>query len=98
MAQETIGIVEDEADISEVLIYNLEREGFKVWGAADGRCGLKLIQDKQPDLVLLDLMLPGMDGLGICRQLKKAEATASIPIIMVTAKGDGNDIVTGRFG
>jgi len=95
VAVEKIVIVEDETDIREVLIYNFEREGFTVWGAADGRYGLKLIQDKNPDLVLLDLMLPGLDGLEICRELKSDKATAVIPIIMVTAKGDESDIVAG---
>ena len=95
MTAEKIVIVEDETDIREVLIYNFEREGFVVWGAADGRYGLKLIQDKKPDLVLLDLMLPGLDGLEVCRQLKSDEATAAISIIMVTAKGEESDIVAG---
>jgi len=95
MSKTTIVIVEDETDIREVLIYNLEREGFSVWGAADGSYGLKLIQDKVPDLVLLDLMLPGLDGLSICRQLKAVKTTVGIPIVMVTAKGEECDIVTG---
>jgi two-component system phosphate regulon response regulator PhoB len=95
MASEKIVIVEDETDIREVLIYNFEREGFTVWGAADGWYGLKLIHDKNPDLVLLDLMLPSYDGLEICRDLKSDKATAAIPIIMVTAKGEESDIVAG---
>jgi two-component system phosphate regulon response regulator PhoB len=95
MASKKIVIVEDEIDIREVLIYNFEREGFIVWGAADGRYGLKLIQDKCPDLVLLDLMLPGLDGLEICRELKNDQITAVVPIIMVTAKGEESDIVAG---
>ena len=90
-----IVIVEDETDIREVLIYNLEREGFSIWGAADGNLGLKIIQDKIPDLVLLDLMLPGLDGLQICQELKRDKLTADISIIMVTAKGEEDDIVTG---
>jgi len=95
MSRTTIVIVEDETDIREVLTYNLEREGFSVWGAADGGSGLKLIQDKVPDLVLLDLMLPGLDGLSICRQLKAVKTTAAIPIIMVTANGEECDIEAG---
>ncbi len=95
MTAKKIVIVEDETDIREVLIYNFEREGFTVWGAGDGRYGLKLIQDKNPDLVLLDLMLPGLDGLEICRELKNDKTTAAIPIIMVTAKGEEGDIVAG---
>ena len=95
MTAKKMVIVEDETDIREVLTYNFEREGFTVWGAADGRYGLKLIQDKSPDLVLLDLMLPGLDGLEICRELKNDKTTVAIPIIMVTAKGEESDIVTG---
>ncbi len=95
MLSAKIVIVEDENDIREVLTYNLEREGFRVWGAADGVLGLKLIQDKVPDLILLDLMLPGLDGLQICQKLKGDKLTAAIPIIMVTAKGEEHDIVTG---
>ena len=95
MEEKKIVIVEDETDIREVLIYNFKREGFVVWGAADGRYGLQLIQDKNPDLVLLDLMLPGLDGLEICKELKSSSATAAMPIIMVTAKGEESDIVAG---
>jgi two-component system phosphate regulon response regulator PhoB len=95
MASEKIVVVEDETDIREVLVYNFEREGFVVWGVADGRYALKLIQNKKPDLVLLDLMLPGLDGLSICKELKNDNITAAIPIIMVTAKGEESDIVAG---
>jgi len=88
-----IVVVEDEPDILEVLSYNLKREGFKVKSALDGSRGLELIQQQLPDLVLLDLMLPGMDGLQICQQLKQQASTQNIPIIIVTAKGEESDVV-----
>ncbi|MBL4679491.1 MAG: response regulator [Pseudomonadales bacterium] len=95
MPNNTIVIVEDEPDIQDILRYNLERESFEVSSSFDGAIGLKLIQQKQPDLVLLDLMLPGIDGLEICRALKNDVRTSSIPIIMLTAKGEESDIVLG---
>lgn len=95
MSNNTIVIVEDEPDIYDILRYNLERERFEVCGSPDGVLGLKLIQQKLPNLVLLDLMLPGMDGLEICRSLKSDVRTSSIPIIMLTAKGEESDIVLG---
>ena len=95
MHQNQIVIVEDEPDILDVLSYNLKREGFVVASSQDGAEGLELIQQTRPDLVLLDLMLPGMDGLEICRQLKKLEPTQNIPVIMVTAKGEESDVVLG---
>lgn len=95
MSKETIVVVEDEVDIREVLIYNLEREGYKVFGEPDGKRGLEIIREKAPDLVLLDLMLPGLDGLQICRSLKADSETSSIPIVMVTARGEESDIVLG---
>ena len=95
MSSKKLVIIEDEPDILEVLIYNLEREGFDVTGSLDGAKGLKLIQQQIPDLVLLDLMLPGMDGLEICRHLKNNNHTQQIPIIMVTAKGEESDVVLG---
>ena len=88
-------MIEDEADILEVIEYNLSKEGFDVNSALDGEKGLVLVQKEIPDLVLLDLMLPGMDGIEICRQLKADSATRSISIIMVTAKGEESDIVLG---
>lgn len=79
----------------DVLSYNLKREGYGVATAQDGAKGLELIQSKKPDLVLLDLMLPGMDGLDICRHLKNNDCTKAIPVIMLTAKGEESDIVLG---
>lgn len=95
MTQKRIVIVEDEPDILDVLSYNLRREGFVVESSMDGAQGLALIQSLVPDLILLDLMLPTMDGLEICRQLKLDQSTHDIPTIMVTAKGEESDIVLG---
>lgn len=95
ISQKKIVIVEDEPDILEVLRYNLEREGFQVISCLDGVAGLASIERYLPDLVFLDLMLPGLDGLEICRRLKNNKHTAHIPVIMVTAKGEESDIVIG---
>ena len=88
-------IVDDEPDILELLRYNLMREGFHVGAACSGEEALKLIGAQIPDLVLLDLMLPGMDGLHVCRLLRGDVATKNLPIVMITAKGDEADIVAG---
>ena len=95
MKKTKIVVVEDEADILEVIDYNLSKEGFDVSSSSDGLDGLALVQKEIPDLVLLDLMLPGMDGIEICRTLKTDPATRSISIIMVNAKGEESDIVLG---
>jgi two-component system phosphate regulon response regulator PhoB len=96
MAKKHILIVEDEPDIIEILKFNLTREGFSVSAVENGEDALKFIKhNKVPDLIVLDLMLPGIDGLEICRSLKSSAATATIPIIMVTAKDDESDIVAG---
>lgn len=95
MKKTKIAVIEDEVDIFEVINYNLSKEGFDVCSALDGEEGLALIKKEVPDLVLLDLMLPGLDGIEICRKLKTDYSTRSIPIIMVTAKGEESDIVLG---
>jgi two-component system alkaline phosphatase synthesis response regulator PhoP len=95
MSKETILIVEDEADLAEVVAYNLEREGYTILRAASGEDGLKLAVNKQPALILLDLMLPGMGGLDVCRLLKSDEKTRRIPVIMMTARSEDVDVVTG---
>ena len=95
MSKKKIVIVEDEPDILEVLSYNLKREGFDVSHALDGIKGLALVEKVEPDLVILDLMLPGLDGLEICRRIKSVEKLKHIPVIMVTAKGEESDIVIG---
>ena len=95
MALKKIAVIEDEADILEVIEYNLAREGYKVITATDGKDGLRKIIDEAPDLVLLDLMLPGVDGIDLCRRIKADPLTRRIPVIMVTAKGEESDVVLG---
>jgi|HubBroStandDraft_1064217.scaffolds.fasta_scaffold161115_2 two-component system alkaline phosphatase synthesis response regulator PhoP len=87
--------IEDDADIRELIKFNLEQEGYAVEEAATGAEGLDRIKRRQPDLVLLDLMLPGMPGLEICRVLRNAKETATLPILIVTAKGTEVDKVLG---
>lgn len=88
-------VVEDEQDIRELVAFNLEREGFEVIQAGEGRTGLELAASRRPDLVMLDLMLPGMDGFAVCRELKRNEATAHISVIMLTARGEDMDRILG---
>ncbi len=95
MARGRIIVIEDEPDILEVIRYNLVREGFKVDAVRDGEAGLAAVRAAAPDLVLLDLMLPGLDGLEICRRLKEDPLTRPMPIVMVTAKDAEADIVLG---
>jgi DNA-binding response OmpR family regulator len=95
MANERILVIEDEADIGELIQYNLTREGYRVSVVSDGEDGLDRAVAEAPDLVLLDLMLPGLDGVEICRRLKEDPVTRPIPVIMVTAKGEESDVVLG---
>lgn len=95
MAREHIFVVEDEEDILELLEYHLAREGYTVSKAMNGEDALDAIPRQQPDLVLLDLMLPGVDGLEVCRLLRNDPAATAIPIVMVTAKGEESDVITG---
>ena len=95
MSHTKIVVIEDEPDILEVIQHNLSREGFKVLACTDGAEGLKVVQNEAPALVLLDLMLPGMDGLEVCRLLKMDTVTQHIPIVMITAKAEESDIVLG---
>lgn len=90
-----IAIVEDEPDIAEVLEYNLEREGFETYTLLRGDTALEAIRAEVPDLILLDLMLPGLDGLELCRMLKREGTTSQIPVVMLTAKGDEVDRIVG---
>jgi len=95
MSKVKIVIIEDEPDIIEVMSYNLKREGFLVSSSRRGDEGLSLVRKQSPALVLLDLMLPGTDGLSVCQQLKADPMTREIPIIMVSAKGEESDVVIG---
>jgi len=91
----TVLVVEDEHDIRELLEYNLTRDGFNVRAVETGEQALTAVTTMPPDLILLDLMLPGIDGLQVCRKLKSDAATANIPILMLTAKDEETDVVTG---
>jgi two-component system alkaline phosphatase synthesis response regulator PhoP len=95
MAKERVLVVDDEEDILELIQYNLSKEGYEVATAASGELALQQARATLPDLVLLDLMLPGVDGLDVCRLLKSDPRTAHIPIIMLTAKTEEADVVTG---
>src|SRR5262245_4846727 len=95
MAKPRILIIEDERGLTEVLSYNLQREGYEVLVAHDGQEGLRKAQMQLPDLVILDLMLPGMDGLEVCRELRGGERTRNVPILMLTAKAEETDQVVG---
>lgn len=95
MAQEKILAIDDEEDILELVRYNLAREGFQVTCASSGEEALRMAQDTRPELIVLDLMLPGIDGLEVMRRLKASPSTQSIPVVMLTAKGEESDIVTG---
>lgn len=93
--KKTILVVDDEKDIVKLLEYNLQKEGYAALIARTGEEGLELARQKKPDLVILDLMLPGMDGLEVCKILKNDKATKNIPILMLTAKGSEIDQVVG---
>ncbi|HNX82239.1 MAG TPA: response regulator transcription factor [Candidatus Omnitrophota bacterium] len=93
--KEKILIVDDERDIVKLIDYNLKKEGFKTYTSYDGKDALVTAFEERPALVILDLMLPEIDGLEVCRQLKKDEKTAQIPIIMLTAKSQETDKVVG---
>ncbi len=88
-------LVEDEENIRQLIRYNLEKEHFLILEAEDGLLGIKLAKEEKPDLVILDLMLPGMDGLEVCRTLKGNAMTSALPIIMLTARSEEIDKVIG---
>jgi two-component system phosphate regulon response regulator PhoB len=96
MAKEKILVIEDEEDIRELIKYNLRKEGFENLAFAEtGEDGLRLANSFKPDIVLLDLMLPGVDGLSVCRKLKNNPETAKITVIMLTAKSEETDVIIG---
>ena len=88
-------IIEDDRDIVELVRYNLANEGFQVNAAFDGSSGLSSLKKTPPDLLLLDLMLPKMSGLDICREIRKDESLNRLPVLMLTARGDEADRVVG---
>jgi two-component system phosphate regulon response regulator PhoB len=95
MAKSRILIIEDERSLADVLALNLQREGLEITIAHDGRDGLRQAQLKRPDLIVLDLMLPGMPGLDVCRELRAGAQTRDVPIFMVTAKAEESDELVG---
>ena len=95
MSKEKILVIEDEDDIQELIRYNLQKEGYRVICASSGEAALKKMRTEKPDLVLLDLMLPGIDGLAVCKEIKSSPETRALPVVMLTAKGEEVDVVTG---
>lgn len=95
MARETILLVDDEEDILQLLEYNLSKEGYNVVCVTTGEDALNQARAIAPDLIVLDLMLPGLDGLDVCRELRAHSATRRIPIVMLTARGEEPDVVAG---
>src|SRR5260370_34450052 len=88
-------VVDDEAILLETIAYNLEQAGYRVVTAADGNSTLEAARKESPDLIILDIMLPGVDGLEVCRQLRREHSTATTPIMMLTAKAEEIDKVVG---
>ena len=95
MSESLILVVDDEQDIRDLLVFNLKREGYATLEAADGVAALEMARTHRPALILLDVMLPRMDGLAVCRELGKDRTTENIPIIMLTARGDDVDRIVG---
>jgi DNA-binding response OmpR family regulator len=95
MSKQTVLVVEDDPDLRDLLVYHLQREAFAVHAVGDGEKAVQHALRQRPDLVLLDLMLPGMDGLEVCRRLRAEEGSPHVPVIMVTAKGGETDVVLG---
>ncbi len=94
-ARSRVLIIEDERALTDVLVYNLQRDGYETIVTHDGQEGLRKAQTLLPDLILLDLMLPGLGGLDVCRELRAGERTRDIPIVMLTAKAEETDQVVG---
>ncbi len=88
-------VIEDDKDIRDLIAFNLKNEGFHSIEAKNGEKGVEKVREKTPDLILLDLMLPGIQGVDVCRIIKSDKNTKNIPIIMVSALGQEEDIITG---
>ncbi len=88
-------VIEDENDIRTLILHHLHKDGYSAVGAADGEDGLKKVERGKPHLIILDLMLPGMDGMAVCRKLRGNPLTRNIPILMLTARGEEDDMVSG---
>ena len=95
MAKEKVLVVDDEEDILELVRYNLNMDGYKITCALNGEDALKKARSEIYDLIILDLMLPGIDGLEVTRKLKDDQKTRSVPVVMLTAKGEESDVVSG---
>lgn len=95
MKKGTILVIDDEKDLIELVRYNLEKEGFDVIAATDGQSGLDVVKKHRPDLVMLDLMMPGLDGLQVCQRLRADPRSGRMPVIMLTAKATEADRVVG---
>jgi len=95
MPKENVLVVDDEEDILELVRFNLSKEGYHVICATTGERAVEMARSELPDLIVLDLMLPGMDGLAVAKFLKNDPETQDLPIVMLTAKGDESDVVTG---
>lgn len=95
MRKELVLVVEDDEDILELLTFNLEAAGYQTASATDGYEGLQLARRKSPDLIVLDIMMPGMDGFEVCKELKRKSETADIPVIMLTARTEEVDRIVG---
>ena len=95
MPEGRVLVVEDDADIARLVAYHLRAGGFEASLSRDGREALEAARREPPDLIVLDLMLPGVDGLEVCRELKRTPATSRVPVIMLTARGDETDRVAG---
>ncbi len=95
MDKKSVVVVEDDQSINELIRYNLERDGFSAEGIANGLDAVSFIEQRLPSLVLLDIMLPGLDGFEVCRRLKSGVKTRNIPVIMITARGSEVDVVRG---
>ena len=95
MARERILVVDDEEDILQLMRYNLEKEGYEILSSTSGEDALLNARRERPHLIILDLMLPGVDGIEVCKQLRQEQATADVPILMVTAKSEETDMILG---
>lgn len=95
MRKTRILVVEDDENTQELIKYNLNKDGFDVFLASSGEEALHAVSDKLPDIILLDIMLPGINGLEVCKRLKADKPTRDVPVIIITAKGEESDIVAG---
>lgn len=95
MSKDKIELIEDDRDIVEMIEYNLKEDGYRTVSAFDGEKGIELARKEKPDLIILDIMLPAIDGFEVCRTLKQQQSTADIPIIILSAKSRETDKVVG---